>query len=97
VLLLLLLLLQAMSVAQKEYETQRHALFFKEESCKQLYKDHVDAITGDFGRFDFVTCTVMLTLTVIRGLFVKEESCKQLYKDHVDAITGEFGRLIMMV
>jgi hypothetical protein len=44
--LCLFAVLQAMSVQQKEYETQRHALFFKEESCKQLYKDHVDAITG---------------------------------------------------
>jgi hypothetical protein len=35
-----------MSVQQKEYETLRHALFFKDEACKQLYKDHVDAITG---------------------------------------------------
>uniref|UniRef100_A0A383VL97 mannan endo-1,4-beta-mannosidase n=1 Tax=Tetradesmus obliquus TaxID=3088 RepID=A0A383VL97_TETOB len=34
------------SVAQNEYETLRHALFFKEEACKALYKDHVDAITG---------------------------------------------------
>ncbi|KAF6251036.1 glycoside hydrolase superfamily [Scenedesmus sp. NREL 46B-D3] len=36
----------AMSVQQKEYETLRHAQFFQLESCKQLYRDHVDAITG---------------------------------------------------
>jgi len=30
-----------MTDAQKRYETERHALFFKEEACKKLYKDHV--------------------------------------------------------
>ena len=30
-----------MTDSQKRYETERHALFFKEEACKQLYKDHV--------------------------------------------------------
>lgn len=30
-----------MTDAQKRYETERHALFFKEEACKDLYKDHV--------------------------------------------------------
>jgi hypothetical protein len=39
-----LCLLQQMSAEQKRYETVRHALFFKEEKCKQLYKDHVDAM-----------------------------------------------------
>lgn len=37
---------QAMSVDQKKYETVRHALFFKEDKCKQLYKDNVDFITS---------------------------------------------------
>jgi hypothetical protein len=37
---------QDMTDDQKRYETERHALFFKEEACKQLYKDHVAAITG---------------------------------------------------
>lgn len=35
-----------MSVEQKRYETVRHALFFKEEACKKLYKDNVDVITS---------------------------------------------------
>jgi hypothetical protein len=35
-----------MTDAQKRYETERHALFFKEEPCKQLYKDHVDFIVN---------------------------------------------------
>jgi hypothetical protein len=30
-----------MTDSQKRYETERHALFFKEEACKDLYKDHV--------------------------------------------------------
>ena len=30
-----------MTPDQKRYDTERHALFFKEEACKQLYKDHV--------------------------------------------------------
>lgn len=43
-----------MTDAQKRYETERHALFFKEEACKDLYKDHVkflvnrvNSITGE--------------------------------------------------
>lgn len=38
--------LQTFSVAQKEYETVRHATFFREEACKKLYKDNVDYIVN---------------------------------------------------
>lgn len=31
---------------QKRYETERHALFFKEEACKKLYKDHVEHLVN---------------------------------------------------
>lgn len=34
-------LFQLMTDSQKRYEVERHALFFKEEACKELYKDHV--------------------------------------------------------
>lgn len=37
---------QTMTDAQKRYETERHALFFKEEACKKLYKDHVDFLVN---------------------------------------------------
>lgn len=33
---------QTMTDSQKRYETERHALFFKEEACKKLYKDHIE-------------------------------------------------------
>jgi hypothetical protein len=35
-----------MTDGQKRYETERHALFFKEEACKKLYKDHVDFLVN---------------------------------------------------
>jgi hypothetical protein len=38
--------LQTMTDAQKRYEVERHALFFKEEACKQLYKDHVEFLVN---------------------------------------------------
>lgn len=51
-----------MTDAQKRYETERHALFFKEEACKDLYKDHVrflvnrvNSINGELTRLPDLT------------------------------------------
>lgn len=38
--------MQLMTDAQKRYETERHALFFKDEACKKLYTDHVSFLVN---------------------------------------------------
>lgn len=43
---LLLRISQANGMEQKRYETVRHALFFREPACRELYKQHVTFITS---------------------------------------------------